>query len=833
MTAQAPAGAAYASVVLYTGVAEASLYFDDITLRTAAGVNVPLANPGFEPAVSVRSVAAETLVEYVYKSTGATLPVISADELPTGGDPDEVVIRLGTAASVAGDDPALDALLADLGDDGFVIHAAGNRLTIAGPTIWGTNNGVFDFLERYVGVRWLMPGAAGEDVPSLSGLTVSDADVREQPAFGYRVFSPLHDDPANDKNAIQVQQQWAQHNRMQGFYNAPIAFHHNLYSLFPVEIYGQTHPEFYPKGVPPAPGVQINWQPCFSEEGTIDAAVAGILAYFQANPDVASFSLGVNDGGIGSFCEANPVQAYYSWVNEVVERVLQVYPDKWFGLLAYHVLETPPSFTLNPRVVPFITNDRTAWADAAVRSAGHSLTEEWLQAASQIGYYDYIYGSPYLVPRVYPHLMADNYRYAHDHGVAAQYAELYPNWGEGPKPWIAAKLQWNPDTDVDDLLDEWYERAVGPDAAPYLAAYYDHWEQFWTERAPELPWFLPGATYQNFTDPSYLEDITAEEIADNRELLETVVAEADTPERQTRASMLLRAFEYYEASMLSYPRAVEPPADENEALALLEQGVDSFDERMAMAVKRTELLDEFKLDPALKHGMDARSFSSLVWSGWNTNEFWALIDYMKEWEPSGGALRDEALSLAQNAPTAEARGYAALLLDTAEAPSLTQNPSFESGNGDTAPPWELLDRSTSTRAVARSTGAAYSGTVSMQVYGRGWGGPTQTIDVQPGFANLKFRYHIPTGGNTAVSMQWGFDLLDAQGNWLSNSTVRSAVTSLAAAEGSWLEAELAGEIPQTVRGTGVKKVRLLMLVDSAAPVEVYIDDVQFFNAVLE
>ncbi|MFB9753376.1 hypothetical protein ACFFNY_17565 [Paenibacillus hodogayensis] len=188
-------------------------------------------------------------------------------------------------------------------------------------------------------------------------------------------------------------------------------------------------------------------------------------------------------------------------------------------------------------------------------------------------------------------------------------------------------------------------------------------------------------------------------------------------------------------------------------------------------------------------------------------------------------------SLSQSAPSAEARGYAALLLHTVEGTTLTQNPSFEQGGG-TAPPWELLDRSTSTRAIARSSAAAYSGTVSMQVYGKGWGGPTQVVDVQPGFANMKFRYHIPTGGNTAVSMQWGFDLLDAQGNWIGNSTVRSPVTRLADAEGVWLTAELSGEIPQTVRGVQVKKVRLLLLVDSVAPVEVYIDDVEFYNAVL-
>ena len=41
-----------------------------------------------------------------------------------------------------------------------------SQVIIAGPTPYGTEFGVYEFLERYVGVRWLMPGPDGEDVPA-------------------------------------------------------------------------------------------------------------------------------------------------------------------------------------------------------------------------------------------------------------------------------------------------------------------------------------------------------------------------------------------------------------------------------------------------------------------------------------------------------------------------------------------------------------------------------------------------------------------------------------------------------------------------------------------
>jgi hypothetical protein len=117
----------------------------------------------------------------------------------------------------------------------------------------------------------------------------------------------------------------------------------------------------------------------------------------------------------------------------------------------------------------------------------------------------------------------------------------------------------------------------------------------------------------------------------------------------------------------------------------------------------------------------------------------------------------------------------------------------------------------------------------MEVYGKGWGGPSQVIAVEPGLASMSFRYHIPQGGNTAGSIQWGFDLLDDQGEWINFSTVRSPVTSLAGAESQWLEARLDGEIPQILSGKQVRQVRLIVLVSSIEPVEVYIDDVKFYS----
>ncbi|MFI9557920.1 DUF4838 domain-containing protein [Nonomuraea endophytica] len=739
--------------------------------------------------------AAAELVAYVERATGVRLPRTAAPGLTP--------VHVGSP----GPDPAVPGLLAKLDRDGFLIRPYQGSLTVVGPSPTGTANGVREFLERYAGVRWLMPGPDGDDVPALSALEVPAVALCQQPSFAMRSFSPLRD------TRYPLQQLWARRNRMQGTTTEPIAFHHNLHALFPVDRYGLSNPEYYPGGKPPARDKLTGWQPVFTEPGTIDAAVTGILEHFAANPGSSSYSLGVNDGE--GFAEADPVPAYYAWVNEVVRRVLLEYPGKRFGLLAYRKLETPPSFKLHRQVVPFLTQDRYAWTDPAVEAAGHALTERWLAVSSQLGFYDYLYGAPYLLPRMFGRRYAKTMRYAKARGIVAHYAELYPNWGEGPKPWVNAKLQWNADADPVALQREWCERAVGKAAAGDLLAYFELWEKFWAERVPGSAWFLPNATYQTFNLPHYLELVQDGDMTRSRTLLDSVVTRAATAPQRARATVLRRAYEFYEASALSYPRAVTPPATQEAALAMLQSSADAHQRRLDQAARRLALIKEFATDPVLVLQMNPASHPNLVWTGWNAGEYWSVVAYIRAHEPTGGPVTDLARSLSAANP------YAALVLRGLPAPNLVVNPDLTSG----LPPWTRLERSHPTRTISRPPDQAV-----LRVSGSGWGGPCQKIAVTPGLARFTASYRAPAG--TAASVQLALDLCDAAGTPIPSSSVRSPVISLRAND-TWTPLRLDCEIPDKARNIPVGKVELIFLVDSAAEVTVDFDDISLLNIAKE
>ncbi len=559
----------------------------------------------------------------IERSTGALLEL--ADAPPEG----MATIHVGRT-------PYVEAQVIDLGDldgDGFVIEFPDERtIVILGPTDWGTEFGVYDFLERYVGVRWLMPGPDGTHVPAHETITIPGEAVRDEPAFFSRKYFGLR---------LDAQWLWARRNRL----HSRIEFHHNLNHLFPPEQDVATHPEFFPirngeRYLPP-PGSH-SWQPCFTAPGIVETAIERIVAYFDEHPEEQSYSLGVTDGS--GHCECESCRAldpgrknvigrdhlsdrYFTWCNAVVEGVLERHPDKWFGFLAYsEIFEPPDRVPVHPRLIPYVTYDRMKWIDPEIRAAGEEVTQRWADAVPVVGWYDYIYGASYLVPRVYFHHMADYYRSGYEDGVRALTAEAYPNFGEGPKLYVSLKLQWDPHADVDELLDEWYELAVGPEAAPYVKRYYAHWEDFWTRRILDSEWWTEQGQYLRFNVPTYLEDVSLDEIAQSREWLEAAVANAQTDEQRARAKLLLRAFEYYEASAIAYPRKGPAPelATEAEALAWL----DDILRRSEMAEWRRSLsAEDFDGHPFLHHCFQIDRYDLISGHDWGARDMWTLFDW--------------------------------------------------------------------------------------------------------------------------------------------------------------------------------------------------------------
>ena len=614
--------------------------------------------------------AANLLAEYIGKSTGAEIPV-ERDVRET----ETIVIHVGEDEYVHSRN--LD--LSSLDGDGYYIDIADKNIVIAGPTDWGTEYGVYEFLERFVGVRWLMAGKYGEDVPIHSTLEIPVGTFRDEPVFFSRQLS-------SPNGPVFVRR-----NR----HRARVSFHHNLLHLFPASTYTKTNPEFFPiwdgKRYLPKTDTDFHWQPCFSADGIIEEAVKNIKNYFKGNPKATSYSLGMNDTDHFCQCEKclakeapeknflgyrNYSDSYFEWANAVAASVLEEYPDKWFGTLAYWSLVEPPrNVKVHPRIIPYMTYGRIRWFDPDIEAEGHRMTELWKSMSPTLGWYDYIYGSPYIVPRVFFHRMADYLRYGAQTGVRASYGEIYYNWGEGPKEYITLKLLWNPRLDVDAALDDWYEHAVGKAAAPYLKAYYDHWEKFWTERITQSSWYTKEHQWMKFYNPGYVDIITEQDITQSRTWLEEAVSKAETEPQKKRAELLLKAFDYYEASTLSFMDELRaftsPPESEEQALASL----DSVERYMSMKARWRKLVNDYSADPVLNMPIKPDRYHSSTGDRWGCYPLWSTFEWARE---KDGVVRKRLGELTASSQ-GTVRNHAVLMRDILEGATapVSDNSTFD------------------------------------------------------------------------------------------------------------------------------------------------------------
>jgi hypothetical protein len=600
--------------------------------------------------------AAKELQAYIQKSTGALLPIRNTPE-----DGNNIDIGATDFAKTHHLNPG------DLDQDGFILQGVDNtNFAITGGSDWGTEFGVYDFLERYLDVRWLAGGDLFTDVPQHATVDIPPAKVRQEPVIRSRQLGPMgfewsHYDATQERfqsmpwSAMKMYDDWGRFNRLY----PRTQFHHNLYKVFPVSEFGESHPEFYPliKGKRLFPKSDKNastWQPNFSAPGSADVAVAHIEKYFSENPQASSFSLAINDSQ--NFDQSPETlqrreqlgglpDEYATWVNDVASKVLLKYPDKTFGFLAYISLRTPPkNVKYNAHAVPYITYELSRWSDPAAREFAQSLARQWQTSAAQIGWYDYFYGSFYMLPRSFEHAEADALRWLSRNGVKNYYAEDNPNFGEGPKDWVQTKLLWNPHQNVDALINDWCTHAVGNAAAPSLQKYFSLWEKFWSQDLPKSSWYNRKADYQSFAITDYLLDVPREYLEQSDRFLNEAVQLADTPLHKQRAEKLRQMWQFYKASVIArqgdeYWKTADLQT-EKDAIQLLQKCTEAIDQSQ----HRLQIMSDLRKDDLYGYPIyRVTSKADLIGDNWGASSLWSLLP----WVSKSTFVRDGLKKIAQ------------------------------------------------------------------------------------------------------------------------------------------------------------------------------------------
>ncbi len=341
------------------------------------------------------------------------------------------------------------------------------------------------FLQATVGARWFMPGALGEHIPVRSELRLALGEHTYRPSYISRNLGLGGGNP---------DQAWWRRNRLRSWFRHT----HAMNDLFKPEALRE-NPELAPLvgGAKyfPSTSREENWQPNIAAPGAAEHAASVLAGRHEF-----SSAIGMNDsirfdqsertkerldGARWFRLKPDYSRLVFGFVNEVAKRV----PGRYLGAYAYDWTEDTPGFRIERNVVPYLTADRSEWFDPAFAEQDQALIKRWVAAGSEVvGLYDYYYGAPYLVPRPTLYAVTRVIPFAHEAGVRAFYAEVYPNWGlDGPKAWLAAELLWDASAKPAELLNIYY-RDFWREAAGPMREFYALCDRQWLNQPKPSYW---------------------------------------------------------------------------------------------------------------------------------------------------------------------------------------------------------------------------------------------------------------------------------------------------------------------------------------------------------
>ncbi|MGC9317576.1 MAG: DUF4838 domain-containing protein [Armatimonadota bacterium] len=439
--------------------------------------------------------AAAELQGYLQRISGATLPVMVEGEAAEHNY--SFLLGATRRAAEAGVEPDEQAM----GRDGFALRSIDGGLIIRGRNDLGTLFGVYELLERYFDVRWFMPGEIGEHVPERAALRMGTVDLTFRPSFRVRWVG---------------NGEWPLHQRMNAYVTAGDRdvgvnwkWHfHTFRRLIPPEDYYEEHPEYFAlvngqRTV--TDSTSHGNQLCTSNPEVIREVADNLIAVLDAEPGIEIITLSPNDGG--GFCECEQCRALdepgrdwfarYSrrlaiFNNEVAKIVGRAHPDVLIKVGAYAMYARPP---LDEDYQPeenlffqlchlYFCHNHPLGSDMCQAGETYepserfvpnqefcTILDQWLELSPHLFIYEYYsIGGMQRAKLPWPlvHTIRSDIPYYRDRGVEGFYTQLSgESWHRlGLNFYLAAKLSWNADLDVDALLEDYFHTFYGPAAEP-------------------------------------------------------------------------------------------------------------------------------------------------------------------------------------------------------------------------------------------------------------------------------------------------------------------------------------------------------------------------------
>jgi len=476
-----------------------------------------------EEATEVEHKAAEELALYIYRMSDVRLPIVG--DATREGRQEFLIGQTNRTARLL---PDFD--VATLEADGFTMRTIGEKIVILGGTRKGTLYGVYTLLEDYLRCR--MYSATATDIPRQTTITLPALSTTQVPFIRHREVHYLNAMDRAYSNWHKLHST-ADRNQDWGMWV------HTFDRLVPARDYFIPHPEYFSlQGSRRIPNGQL----CLTQPALFSLLTDSLRACMARQPAAQYWSVSQNDNYNECQCDRCRAEnarygASSGTMIAFVNRVARMFPDKTISTLAYqYTRSAPKAIAPEPNVnIMLCSIECNRSKPIASDPSGASFLkdiEEWGALTDNILMWDYVVQfrnlvSPFPNLRVLqPNIqlfVKNNIRLMFQQGCGANVGEF----GE-LRTYLIAKLLWNPDCNVDSVMNDFLEGYYGAawhDLRTYIDMMHDALER---SRAGLGIYGYPYDAIGSYLTPDLLEeyarifDRAERKVEDNPTLLERV-----------------------------------------------------------------------------------------------------------------------------------------------------------------------------------------------------------------------------------------------------------------------------------------------------------------------
>jgi len=402
-----------------------------------------------------------------------------------------------------------------------------NNIVISGGSEIALKNAVYEFLEGYLNCKWYTPKV--EDIPTQKIISLDkNIDFEYQPNITTRtVHSKLfYENPefaAKHKvttNAFP--------------YYVPMARVHTFNKFLPEEVFYKEHPEYYAlRGAKRLPT-----QLCLTNNEVYKIVKDSVASLFHQYPEASVISVSQNDNQQYCTCEkckaideaeGSPSGTMIQFVNKIAAD----FPNKTISTLAYQYTRKPSKTKPLSNVLITLCSiecDRSAPIEEKCDDFSEDL-KGWKQITENIRIWDYTTQfTNFLAPFPNIQTLQPNLQFFKNNNAKWVFEQHSQNPSElfELRSYITAKLLWNPNLDIEELITE-FTNGYYKEAGVYVKKYLDLVHKKIQE---DKDFFLflygdPSQAFDSFLNPELLKQYDtffneAEKVAASPEVLERI-----------------------------------------------------------------------------------------------------------------------------------------------------------------------------------------------------------------------------------------------------------------------------------------------------------------------